>query len=82
MCLDIRGALLNWENRMFENMFKTDDGKTMSWMDAKLQLMDELAKGRNYIPYGNCPTFDPVEKGCPGHLIENKLIDIANTKVQ
>ncbi len=67
MRLDIRGALLNWENRMFENMFKTNDGRTMTGREAKLQLMDELAKGHNYIPYGDCPGFDPVEKGCPGH---------------
>lgn len=35
--------------------------------DAKLQLMDELAHGHNYISYGECEGFDPVEKGCPGH---------------
>jgi len=67
MRLDIRGALLNWENRMFENMFTTDSGEKMSWREAKLTLMEELAKGHNYIPYGTCPTFDPIEKGCPGH---------------
>lgn len=67
MRLDIRGALLNWENRMFENMFRHDDGKIMNGREAKLKLMDELAQGRNYIPYGNCSEFDPVEKGCPGH---------------
>lgn len=65
--LDIRGALLNWEDRMFDKMFKNDDGSTMSWREAKLKLMDELAAGRNYIPYGSCEGFDPVEKGCPGH---------------
>lgn len=67
MRLDIRGALLNWEPRMFRGMFKTDDGRTMEPREAKLQLMEELAKGRNFIPYGHCPEFDPIEKGCPGH---------------
>ena len=70
--LDIRGALLNWEDRMFRGMFKTDDGKTMEPREAKLQLMEELQKGRNYIPYGDCPGFDPVDKGCPGH--EEKIM--------
>lgn len=65
--LDIRGALLNWSDRMFHGMFKTDDGHTMTEREAKLQLMEELTKGHNYIPYGDCPGFDPVEKGCPGH---------------
>lgn len=72
MRLDIRGALMNWENRMFEGMFKTDDGKEMHWREAKYQLMEELQKGHNYIPYGDCPGFDPVEKGCPGHPVEAK----------
>lgn len=67
MRLDIRGALLNWDDRMFRGMFKTDDGRTMTEREAKLQLMDELAKGRNYIPYGDCPGFDPFNNGCPGH---------------
>lgn len=67
MKLDIRGALLNWDDRSFRGMFKTDDGRTMEPREAKLQLMEELSKGKNFIPYGDCPDFDPIEKGCPGH---------------
>jgi hypothetical protein len=67
MRLDIRGALLNWDDRMFRGMFKKDDGTVMTAREAKLQLMEELQAGRNYVPYGDCEGFDPVEKGCPGH---------------
>lgn len=64
---DIRGMLLNWNDRDFRGMFRHDDGRLMEPREAKLVLMEELAAGRNYIPYGDCPGFDPVEKGCPGH---------------
>lgn len=64
---DIRGMLLNWDDRLFKGMFKHDDGRPMEAREAKIVLMNELAAGRNYIRYGDCPDFDPVEKGCPGH---------------
>lgn len=67
--LDIRGALLNWDMRMFRGMFKADDGRTMEPQEAKLLPMDELQKGNNYIPYGDCEGFDPKENGCPGHPV-------------
>jgi hypothetical protein len=41
MRLDIRGALLNWEMRMFRGMFKTNDGHTMEPREAKLQLEEK-----------------------------------------
>lgn len=67
MRLDIRGALKNWSPRYFKGMFKTDDGHVMSSNEAKAELLIELSKGHNYLSLGDCPDFDPVDKGCPGH---------------
>jgi len=66
MCLDIRGALLNWKNRDFRTLFKHDDGRRMTAAEARLALMEELAKGRKVIPCGECSNFD-YQTGCQGH---------------
>src|SRR5580765_1797039 len=66
MCLDIRGALMNYGPSDYVGMFKRDDGSLMSWREAKATLMDELAKGRKVLPFGDCEGFD-YETGCPGH---------------
>lgn len=59
---DIRGMLLNWDDRLFRGMFKHDDGRPMEPREAKLVLMDQLG-------------FDPFEKGCPGHISESVAED-------
>jgi hypothetical protein len=64
--LSVRGALTNWPKRMFKNMFKHDDGRTMTADEAKSTLLDELSKGHEVIPYGDCDNFD-FKKGCQGH---------------
>jgi hypothetical protein len=66
--LDIKGALMNWDDRMFRGMFKTDDGTPMGGREAKARLIDLVAKGHNFLPYGDCEGFDPVANGCPGHV--------------
>jgi hypothetical protein len=66
LCLDVRGALLNWSDREFKGVFKHDDGRVMSPREAKLALMDEIAKGHKVIPCGPCEGFD-YQTGCPGH---------------
>ncbi len=64
--LDIRGALMNYTARDYKGMFRHDDGSPMTWREAKLTLLDELAKGRRYLPFGVCEGFD-YQTGCPGH---------------
>jgi hypothetical protein len=67
MRLDIKGCLMNWKTKELKGMFKTNDGHDMSALEAKETLLLELSKGHNFIPFGDCPGFDPVLKGCPGH---------------
>ncbi|MEM5371323.1 hypothetical protein V4C53_35560 [Paraburkholderia azotifigens] len=80
MCLDVRGALTNWKKKDFAGMFKHESGRTMTPDEAKAQLLDELSKGHNFIPYGTCDNFDHKEHGCMGHPVEQardtKTIDM------
>ncbi|WP_321895971.1 hypothetical protein [Paraburkholderia heleia] len=70
MCLDVRGALTNWSKRDFRNMFKHDDGRTMTPDEAKAELLEQLSQGHNLIPFGKCDNFDHKEHGCLGHPVE------------
>ena len=68
MCLSVRGALMNWSDRQFDGVFTHDDGRSMTPMEAKAALLDELAKGHEVIPCGPvCDGFDYGGGGCPGH---------------
>jgi hypothetical protein len=66
LCLDLRGALMNWSDRQFKGAFTHDDGRKMTAREAKLALMEEIAKGRKVIPCAPCNNFD-YERGCMGH---------------
>ena len=65
MCLDLCGALLNWSDRMFHGVITDDNGLALSSRDARLALMDELAKGHRVIPCSPCDDFD-YQTGCRG----------------
>src|SRR5690348_14280089 len=65
-CLDLRGALINWTDRQWRGVLHDDNGRVLSPREAKLALMDELAKGRKVIPCSPCDNFD-YQKGCKGH---------------
>ena len=62
-CLSVRGALRNRDKAGFTN----DKGKPATWHEVEEFLMDELAKGREKIPFGEpCNGFSYID-GCPGH---------------
>ena len=66
--LDVRGCLMHWNDRLMTGVFTHDDGRPMSAREAKLELMNELSRGRLYLPVGgSCEGFDYVNGGCPGH---------------
>ena len=69
MCMDVRGALLNWSDREMEGVFKHNNGRPMSAYEAKTFLMDEIAKGHKVIPCVPCDNFD-YQTGCGGHPVE------------
>jgi len=63
--------LLNQPKRQFwndwKNVFTSDDGKPLTYEQVREGLFDELAKGHEYIPLGDCDNFDYVNGGCKGH---------------
>ena len=66
LSLDVKGALMNWKQGQFRGMFKRPDGTKMTANEARAVLVDELAKGHELLPYGDCEGFD-YKTGCPGH---------------
>ena len=68
MCMSVRGAL-NWDKKTLKRNakgFTNKDGKTMTPDEVRAALMDELSKGREVIPLGECDNFD-FKTGCKGH---------------
>lgn len=63
--LNLKGVLSN-NDYMTLLAFKDEKGKTVSRKEAKNFLLDELSKGRLFIPMGECDNFD-TNKGCRGH---------------
>ena len=69
LCMDIRGVLLGWKDRQLRGVFRKKDGLEMTPYQAKMFLMDELAKGRKVLPCVPCDNFD-YQTGCGGHETE------------
>jgi hypothetical protein len=64
ICLSVRGAL--W-NRSFDG-FRHNDGLPMTRREAFDGLCDELSKGHEKLPMGDCDNFD-WKTGCRGHNV-------------
>jgi hypothetical protein len=68
MRIDIRGAIMNWSDSEWRNCIKDNDGKMLSPDEVKRGFLEELSKGNDYLPLGDCDNFDP-KKGCLGHPV-------------
>ena len=67
LCMDVRNFLKRSEfPKGFERLFKHRDGRSMSPDEARDALFDELSKGHDFIPLGECDNFD-YKSGCQGH---------------
>lgn len=70
MRMSIAGYLKNKNTEDMAGDFTDDSGREMSGHAVKAFLIDELGKGRKYLPMcdpSECPDFDYAEHGCPGH---------------
>lgn len=69
VCASVRG-MLNWPHAEFKcalKYMKKEDGSLFrSIPELRDALMDELSKGHEVIPMGECEGFD-YKTGCPGH---------------
>lgn len=71
--ISVRGVL-GYEKREFARMFKgvfSDNGRVLTVDEAKAYLLDELSRGHERIPIGDCDAWD-FKKGCPGHEMEDQ----------
>lgn len=72
LCMDVAGFLANnTRKRDYRNMFRHDDGRFMTPDEAKRNLLNCLAEGKRFLPFGECDSFD-YQKGCPGHPSQEK----------
>lgn len=74
MCLSIRGMLSKpaREFNRASKAFKDNNGKQMTPQQVRDELFNELAKGHEVLPLGECDNFDHVE-GCLGHEIKEHI---------
>jgi len=70
-CASIEGILRNCKRKKI-NFLSDDDGKLMSDKEARAELQRLQALGHKLIPSSKCDNFDPFEKGCLGHEIEEE----------
>jgi hypothetical protein len=52
MKIDLRGALVNWEDCSWQGCCHTDDGRLMSPAEVKAVFLDKLALGDRFYPMG------------------------------
>ena len=65
LCLPVRAAL-RWNKNQLDGILTTDDGRPMTIDEVFNTLCDELSKGHEVLPIGDCDNFD-WKKGCMGH---------------
>ena len=72
MSMNIAGALRNYKGKSMAGLLEDEDGRELSDMEVRKYLAECQAKGWKKIPCGDCEGFDPFEKGCPGHPINEE----------
>ena len=66
MRVDLKGALMNWQDSQWAACVKDDDGHLMTPREVKKRFIDLIGQGTLFVPMGDCDNFDQVE-GCKGH---------------
>lgn len=69
MCQSITGPLMNWKKGDWKKATKyitRNDGSHYTPDELKGVFLDELAKGHEVVPIGECDNFD-WKHGCQGH---------------
>ena len=72
MSLSIAGALRNYKGKSMEGLLEDEKGNALSDAEVREYLAECQLKGWKKIPCGDCEGFDPFDKGCPGHPINEE----------
>lgn len=70
--INLDGILRNYGKRSLDGFFLDDNGGEMSNKECRQYIAECRAKGWKKLPMcdeSDCPDFDHLEKGCPGHRI-------------
>ena len=73
LCQSVRGPLTNWTPKQWKRAtqwIKKNDGTAYEPFELKQAFLDELARGHEVVPIGECDNFDWKE-GCKGHPTES-----------
>lgn len=67
-CLSVRGAL-KWPDAKLRGLVGDENGDLLEPESVRNWLRDQIAQGREVLPFGKaCRGFD-YRTGCPGHTI-------------
>lgn len=71
--LSIEGALKYFKRKSMSGLIQHDDGTPLTDKEARLYLHNLQAQGHKLMCCSSeCEGFDPFEKGCPGHPVDDQ----------
>lgn len=69
MSVNLAGLLRNYKGKKI-NIMQDDNGRELSDAEARLHIYNLQMQGHKLMCCSsNCEGFDPFEKGCPGHPV-------------
>jgi hypothetical protein len=74
MSVNIQGLLNAYKGRKID-ILQDDNGDLLTDQQARIHLHNLQIKGhKKMCCSSDCEGFDPFEKGCPGHPVEEKEV--------
>lgn len=74
MSVNIEGMLRAYRRKKI-NFLDDDNGRRLSDAEARAEIARLQALGHKLLPSGSCEGFDPFGGGCPGHPIEDEIVN-------
>lgn len=70
MSVNLEGLLRNFKGRKI-NIIQDDNGRTLTDQQARIHIHNLQIQGHKLMCCSSeCFGFDPFDKGCPGHPVE------------
>lgn len=75
MSVNIEGMLRHYKKKSMAGLLVEDDGIELTDQQARIHLHNLQVQGHKLMCMSSeCEGFDPFDKGCPGHPIEEKEV--------